>query len=213
MSKVLCGKVCIGAVNVCYSGVEHSVAALADCLVRSAASQIGLVEEEAALLEELGSCWESREAVYEIASHVGTTQNSMELLDRIIGSAVSITPGCCGVLWIEDGGLLRPIAVKNAPALAAPDTLDGIAGMALAGLSATVLNWGREIEAAQVTSPELSRAHSVSVIPIGTAHGLVGALEVWSVQTGSRLDSRDIKLLQNLAQQAGIGIENHRLCP
>ncbi|MGH9827105.1 MAG: PP2C family protein-serine/threonine phosphatase, partial [Blastocatellia bacterium] len=208
---VRCGKVVLGRVWACYDGADRSLAAVIDYMVDAASKLVNLEEEEEALLEELSSCWENLEAVYEISSDTGSIQNPRELLDRIVGRALSLSTGLAGVLWIEEGAALQPIVTKNAMEMEPRDPSRGLIGKALSCFCASIINGRDEIVAAEGPNPELERAVSAAVIPLMTRHGFLGVLELWNEEEGSRFHSRDVKLLQTLAHQAGTVVENERL--
>ncbi|HEY6331296.1 MAG TPA: GAF domain-containing protein, partial [Blastocatellia bacterium] len=203
----------LGGIRVCYqSGADSAVVTAIECLVKSAAERISLEDEERALLEELSSCWESLEAVYEIGSNVGANHAPLELLDRIVARAVSTSPSLAGVLWVTDEEQLQPIVCRNVTGLTVKPAAQGLVGRAMANVtSPTAINGCDQIQALPGPNPELSRACCAAVVPLVTRQGTLGALEVWSETDGCRLDSRVVRLLQTLAHQAGMVIENDRL--
>lgn len=201
----------VGAVLLCCGWQERPIQAAMEHLVRSTIHQLHLEEEEEALLEELSASWESLEAVYEISSDLRSLQNPRDLLDRILRRAISIQEGLQAVLWLEEGGRLEPIITTDTLKVEPRDKTQGLIGKALAEHSSIVLNGRSRLAAVKGLEPELRGAASVAIAPISTRRGLLGALAVWQEHGRSEFDSRTMRLVEALALQAAMVVENDRL--
>ncbi|MBX3278697.1 MAG: anti-sigma factor antagonist [Acidobacteria bacterium] len=199
----------LGEITILDTPGASSLLPAIEYLIETAFQQFAVSRQEEALLEELSASWESLEAVYEISSDLRTIQTPNELLDRIVRRAAAIDENLSVVLWIGRDGRLEPLALFNATA---PDKglEDGLVGRSIAERKAVVLN-GRAKIAASGNDVELERANGVAIAPIATRQGLLGALEVWKEGGESSFDSHTIRLIQALALQAAMVVENDRL--
>ena len=112
-SQVFCDSEYIGDLAICNPIEQPYLAGVTEYLARAAASRIAQERREESLLEELSDSWESLEAVYEISADLHTIQNASDLLDRIIRRAAAVADGLRAVLWLEQGGELKPLVAKN----------------------------------------------------------------------------------------------------
>ncbi|HVQ40009.1 MAG TPA: SpoIIE family protein phosphatase [Pyrinomonadaceae bacterium] len=191
-------------------GQEH-VTGIMRHLIDLALSNLRLRSEEESLLEELSSSWESLEAVYEISSDLRAVKTPADLLERIMNRAVAIGDGMSAALWIQDGEDLIPYALANVDSLANKNSVRGLVAKAVTARRAIVFNDAELLAAEGCFDSELEGATSLAVAPIATGQGLLGALEVWSAGGNKCFDSHTVNLIQALALQAAMVIENDRL--
>jgi sigma-B regulation protein RsbU (phosphoserine phosphatase) len=201
----------LGSVVVCCDSRQAPVLTALRQIVQTVVRQVELERENAALLVELAGSWESLEAVYELSSDMRILQDPADLLDRITAKAASIHPGLGAILWLEAYGQLVPMATKNIPPLDSRPLGEGLIARVLAERGPIILNSRAQIIAVRPLEPELRQAVSLAIIPVATRQGLLGVLEVWQEQGEPDFDSRMLRLLEALALQAAMVIENDRL--
>lgn len=167
--------------------------------------------QEEALLQELSASWESLDALFEWTVDMRNLPNRQEMLNRIIDRAVAVRPGANAILWIEEDGRLVPTAwVASDEPQPRPLQL-GVVGRALDQKSSLILRRAGHLSKILDTEPELRQAASVVVVPISTQSQLHGALEVWTSDTELDFESPHLRLLEALAMQAALVVENERL--
>ncbi|MCC7340022.1 MAG: SpoIIE family protein phosphatase [Bryobacterales bacterium] len=167
--------------------------------------------QEEALLEELSASWESLDALFEWTVDMRNLPDRQDLLNRIVERAVAVRAGANAILWIEDNGTLMPTAWV-APAVPQPRPLQtGIVGRALDQRSSLILRRAGHLSHILDDEPELREAASVVVVPISTQSQLHGALEVWTDDCVEDFESPHLRLLETLAMQAALVVENDRL--
>jgi serine phosphatase RsbU (regulator of sigma subunit)/anti-sigma regulatory factor (Ser/Thr protein kinase) len=201
----------LGTVIVCCDSRQASVLAAVRQIVHTVVRHVELERENASLLVELAGSWESLEAVYELSSDMRILQDPADLLSRITGKAASIHAGLGAVLWLIDEGQLVPMATKNIPTVETRPLGEGLMAQVLAERSPIILNSRVQIVAVMQLEPELRQAVSLAIIPVATRQGVLGVLEVWQDQGEHEFDSRMLRLLEALALQAAMVIENDRL--
>ena len=208
--EAICDNRNLGQIYIDYEeGREFMVQAVAS-LIDAALRQLATERREEALLEELSASWESLEAVYEISSYFHTLQTPTAMLERIVGRAVAIQDSLRAILWIAQGPKLEPLVCRNASVSAPKMPPDGLVGRVIATRKAVVIN-GLAWVIATGEDAELSRACSLAIFPIATRQGILGALEVWREDEKGEFDSSAILLLQVLALQAAMVVENDKL--
>jgi len=209
-SQMLCDGEYIGDLAICNPIEQPYLAGVIEYLARIAAGRIAQERREASLLEELRASSESLEAVYESSRDLRTLQNPGELLDRIVSRSAAVADDLCAALWLEQDGVLHPTAMKNAAGLQPKTGGNSLLRRSMAGGSPLVINDRECISESHRDDPELRLAQSVALVPMKTRQGLSGALAVWT--EGHRdFDSRSLRLLQTLALQAAMVIENECL--
>ncbi len=201
----------IGTVCVVYDANQPFAKASIERVIEHAIGTLALQREEESLLEELSASWESLEAVYEISSGLRAVESPAELLDRIMSRAIAIDDKLRAAFWIEHDGTLVPMAMKNVEGLMPKSVTQGLLAKTIAGRTAVIINDRSKIRPHLEHSPELRAATSVAMVPIGTAQGLRGVLELWQENGHRQFDSHTIGLIQALALQAAMVIENDRL--
>jgi serine phosphatase RsbU (regulator of sigma subunit)/anti-sigma regulatory factor (Ser/Thr protein kinase) len=201
----------LGSVIVCCDSGQSPVLAALQQIVQTVVRRVELERENASLLVELAGSWESLEAVYELSSDMRILQDPADLLDRITAKAASIHAGLGAILWLETDGQLVPMATKNISPLNTRPLGEGLIARVLAERGPIILNSRIQIISVQQLEPELRQAVSLAIVPVATRQGLLGVLEVWQNQGEPEFDSRMLRLLEALALQAAMVIENDRL--
>jgi phosphoserine phosphatase RsbU/P len=201
----------VGAVVVCCDLTQQPIQQAICHLVRATIRRLEVEQENDSLLEELSVSWESLEAVYEISSDLRLLQNPRDLLHRITKKAAAIQEGLRAILWLEEAGQLAPVAIENAVGVQSRGREQGLLGQVLAERSPVIFNGRPHLVAIHDLDPELQRAASVAIVPVATRQGILGALEVWQEHGRSEFDSGAMRLLEALALQAAMVIENDRL--
>lgn len=180
--------------------------ATVEMLVESALQRLASGAEEEALLEELSASWESLEAVYEISSEMRGLQSPQISLEKIARRAASTQEGLRAVIWLNDesgfGLLGSSEVVVPAPATA------GLLTAAGEGRGVIVYNDPGHLARICGLEAEFSRARSLALAPIATNKGRYGELIVWHETAGEVFGSRQTRLLEALALQAAMVIEN-----
>jgi phosphoserine phosphatase RsbU/P len=201
----------LGSVVVCCDSSQSPALAALRQIVQTVVRRVELERENASLLVELAGSWESLEAVYELSSDMRILQDPADLLDRITGKAASIHAGLGAILWLEDNGQLVPMSTKNIPPLNTRPLGEGLIAQVLAERGPIILNSRPQIISVTQLEPELRQAVSLAIVPVATRQGLLGVLEVWQEWGEPEFDSRMLRLLEALALQAAMVIENDRL--
>ncbi|RMG44468.1 MAG: hypothetical protein D6723_19290 [Acidobacteria bacterium] len=202
----------VGKIILCGSTHAASVLLPMRRLVELIIHQVDLQKDQEALLQELSASWDSLAAVYEISSDLRWLESPQELLDRIVSRATAMRQGLRAILWLEQGGQLEPVAVKNVAPPAPRSAHVGLVGKALKEQREIVINGRSRLAVAiEELEPELRTAANVAITPVATRQGLLGALEVWQENDHGVFDSRITRLMETLALQAAMVIENDRL--
>ncbi len=198
-----------GVVQVFQAGAGGAVAFL-DQLTSAWSAELAATLREEALLEELSSSWESLEALYEVSSSLRLSNSPEVLLEGLLTRATTIGPDLQAVLWLlQADGTIRAAAAQNC----APQTIlepSGPVARCMATRNSLIVN--RRAALAAMPLPEhLRTAHQVAVAPIVTSEGLKGVLELWRSEPGSEFTTHLLRLIEALAHQAGLVMDNDRL--
>lgn len=200
-----------GAVIMCYRGVTQNASPIVGELVRLALRNAELRENEAALLGELSASWESLEAVYEISSDMRARQSTKNILDKLTERAVAVHESMRAALWLAKDSRLEPTAMKNVVGLIGRERGAGLIDRSLRDGATVVYDGFRRGSQVDEFEEELQSAVSVVVVPVATKGEQVGALVVWQNERGVNFDTRVVRLVEALAHQAAMVIENERL--
>jgi sigma-B regulation protein RsbU (phosphoserine phosphatase) len=201
----------LGTALICCEANQRPLVEAIRQLAYAALRHVELERENDSLMEELSASWESLEAVYEISADMRLLNDAADVLNRIATKALTIQSGLRAVLWREQGGQLIPTGAKETRGLAARALEDGLIKQAMSRRQAIILNGRARILSAPTLEPELRNAVSLAVVPVATRQGVLGALAVWQEQGDTEFDSRALRLLETLALQAAMVIENERL--
>ncbi|MDZ7637671.1 MAG: SpoIIE family protein phosphatase [Bryobacterales bacterium] len=199
----------VGHIHLC--APDRASASGINSLLGSTLELVEKERQEEALLQELSASWESLDALFEWTVDMRNLPNRQEMLNRIIDRSVAVRPGANAILWIEESGKLVPTAWV-APDTPQPRPLElGVVGRALDQKSSLILRRAGHLSKILDTEPELRSAASVVVVPISTQSQLHGALEVWTSDSELDFESSHLRLLEALAMQAALVVENERL--
>ena len=155
------------------------------------------------------------------------------LLDRIATTAAELVGDGCQVTLLEPDGdtLINAANAHRDPALAADYRAylaglgRGVSKATSASVSATVARSGEprlvaEVDPATLVAqtdealkPLVARlnVHSFAVVPIPARQSIIGTLSLMRCRPGAGYTRDDLTLLQELADRAGLAIENARL--
>jgi sigma-B regulation protein RsbU (phosphoserine phosphatase) len=182
-----------------------------DQMVQSWSLEIaGLLREEA-LLEELSSSWESLEALYEVSSSLRLSNSPQELLQGLLARAVTIGAGLRAALWLlQPGGVLQLCAVENSEPLGEIRP-SGPLARCMQTRAALAINRRSDLRRMAPLPDHLRDAEQVAIAPITTSEGLKGFLEIWRTVPGNEFNTHILRLIEALAHQTGLVIDNDRL--
>lgn len=182
-----------------------------EALVQSWSLEVASLLREEALLEELSSSWESLEALYEVSSSLRLSNSPEELLRGLLVRATTIGPDLAAALWLlQPDGTLRAAAVENALAVPSIRSTGPIA-KCIVSRASLVVNKRSELRRMDGLPEHLSDAEQVAMAPIVTSEGLRGVLELWRTAAGAEINSHVLRLIEALAHQAGLVMDNDRL--
>jgi sigma-B regulation protein RsbU (phosphoserine phosphatase) len=200
-----------GTILMCWeAGQACSPVALRE-LIQAALRHVELAQENEALLEELSVGWESLEAVYEISSDLRLLQDPMALLDRITSKAVSFQEGLRAILWLWEAGQLMPAAAKNIGRPPPRPAEQGLIGKVLTERHGCLMNRQAPVLRAPAEDAELEHATSLALAPVVARQRGLGVLAVWREDDTREFDSHTMRLVEALALQAAMVIDNDRL--
>ena len=186
-------------------------------LLQGVAHQVGLAVSRARLFEEAQEKTRRLETLTRLAQGLTATLSGDQVLERVVDAAVELLGVSIARLWLldDDGGRLTLGA--SAGPVAAPAGLRELAvGEGLVGLVVT--------RRASVTIPDLpgdarvlntARLRAEGIVSAAGVPVMVGSRLIGALAVGSRehhpYTSEEVALLQSLANQAAIAIDNARL--
>ena len=182
-------------------------------IVESVLKQIKLTRQDSLLLTELGDCWASLEAIYDIHSLPHTARSLESIIDRILARAVGGEVGLNAGLWVELNGRLVRYGANQSELSLSTSTFDGsgLLGFAMVEQRLVVIddcyNDPRGIE----LPVEFAEAGRILIAPVSSRHGTRGIVALWGPQGEKPFDSRIIRQTQALATQGVMAIEGDRL--
>ncbi|MDH4207932.1 MAG: GAF domain-containing protein, partial [Anaerolineae bacterium] len=185
-------------------------------VLQSLANLTAIAIKEARLID----AEQRRAEQFRVISEVGASITSILTVDELVQEVVHLVKASLGyyhtaIGLIEDGELVMKAGVGahwEDPDFK-PSRLqvggEGItAWVASTGQPLLVPDVGQDSRYLQLASPEEIRAEVA--VPLKTTTGVIGVLDVQSDQTGG-LDESDLAVLESVAHQAAIAIENARL--
>lgn len=209
--QVLFGGENLGTVILCcpfeFSGGDYYLRLITEYSVE----EMSRIEDETALLSELGMSWESLQAIYDLTADLSAFQNPQKLLEKITERATSIGDETRAVLWLENGESLVPITSANILGLDLRRKNFGLIGEAFTQKRSIICDNVAKIKFIAKSERELQNAVRLAVFPIATPLKNYGVLAVWQDNENSIFDSRTTRLLDTLALQAAMIIETERL--
>jgi signal transduction histidine kinase/regulator of replication initiation timing len=189
-------------------------------LVKNFAAQAVIAIENARLLNELRESLEQQTATSEVLQVISSSPGDLNpVFEAILDNAVHICKTHFGVLLLFEGGQMRVVAMKNAPrAFAEMRRRDPYIPLEKSILG-SVVRTHKLAHVSDITAEEpyassplakVGGARTALGVPMLKEDELVGAI-VFFRQDVMPFSEKEIKLLQNLAAQAVIAIENARL--
>src|SRR6516162_4965601 len=189
-------------------------------LVKNFAAQAVIAIENARLLNELRESLEQQTATSEVLQVISSSPGALNpVFEAILDNAVRICRTHFGVLLLFEGGRMRVVAMKNAPrAFAEMRRRDPYIPLEKSILG-SVVRTHKLAHVSDITAEEpyassplakIGGARTALGVPMLKEDELVGAI-VFFRQEVMAFSEKEIKLLQNLAAQAVIAIENARL--
>ena len=189
-------------------------------LVKNFAAQAVIAIENARLLNELRESLEQQTATSEVLQVISSSPGDLNpVFEAILDNAVRICRTHFGVLLLFEGGRMRVVAMKNAPrAFAEMRRRDPYIPLEKSILG-SVVRTHKLAHVSDITAEEpyassplakVGGARTALGVPMLKEDELVGAI-VFFRQEVMAFSEKEIKLLQNLAAQAVIAIENARL--
>ena len=155
--------------------------------------------------------------VYEVAEQVNSTLELDECLDRIIDGAYRIfrAEKVSLMLVSEDSEEMRICAARNVPDEVIADTRilpgQGLAGkVALSGEPLVVSDMEDDPRLRQKSKRQY-RTGSFAIVPLKHKDRVLGVINLTNRSDGTSFSDDDLALLQALANQATVAIENSRL--
>jgi GAF domain-containing protein len=185
-------------------------------LLTSIGQQIGVAVENASLYEAEQRRAEQFRVVSEVGRHITSILPVDELLDeivRLIKESFGYYLVTVGLIE-EDQVVFRAGAKTDWPE---PQFLPPSLPVGSSGITAWVAATGKPLLAPDVSQeprylfwPDSSETRSELAVPLLTKTGVIGVLNVESDRLNA-FDLTDVQMLQSLANQAAIAIENARL--
>jgi GAF domain-containing protein/CheY-like chemotaxis protein len=186
-------------------------------LLQGVAHQVGLAVSRAGLFEEAQEKTRRLETLARLAQGLTATLSGDQVLERVVGAAIELLGGSIARIWLLDEDGQRLTLGASAGPVAAPEGVRVLAvGEGLVGLVVT--------RRAAVSIPDLPadarvrntarlRAEgivSAAGVPLMVGTRIIGALAV-GTQARHEYTAEELALLQSLANQAAIAIDNARL--
>ena len=201
----------LGRVVLCCAKSSHQAEKTLEKIVDLAKRELSRIEDEKALLAELGASWESLQAVYELNTDFSTFQDSTILLKKITARTAAINSKIQSVLWLENDEWLEPAAAKCSIELAPRNKTHGLIGKTYAGRQSVIYNDVPKADNFGEFEIEFKNARRLAIVPLMTGLAAYGVLAVWFENEDQAFDSQAMRLLDTLALQAAMITENDRL--
>jgi sigma-B regulation protein RsbU (phosphoserine phosphatase) len=196
-----------------YGETSGPIFQLLNTTIRSVLEKLEVERREEMLLDELGSNWESLEAIYEISADVLRYGDVKEALERLIDRFTGLQDDLRAALFLTRSGRLQPIA-----------------GLQFTGQKTGAFEWkdlgpleepiraGRAIvineRAAQPETagnvPWLGFPR-VAAAPVTSRQKVIGLLAVWREDTRFEFGAPFSRLMEAITYQASMLLESDRL--
>ncbi|MBS1792413.1 MAG: SpoIIE family protein phosphatase [Acidobacteria bacterium] len=201
----------LGRVVLCCSPATPHGEKTLQKLVALAIGELTAGDDETALLEELSASWESLQAVYDLNADFSSTKDPKSLLRKITERAIAVGEKVQSVLWLENGDNLEPAAANCNCQLTPRPATTGLTGRVFSNGRSVIFNNFAHSEHDEELDAELKNAFRVAFVPLTTRVATYGVLVVWQESDDFLFDSRKMRLLDTLALQAAMVVENDRL--
>lgn len=180
---------------------------LVGALLQSSLKALETERREELFLEELGTNWESLEALYEISTEALRFGNINDALKRLMDRLTVLQDGLHAALFIRRDGLYYPL-------IGAGQDLSGLAPSQLGPVEEAVEEL-RLIVVNQLTQPPderacWRRASGLAAAPFAW-EGSLGFVVVWNEEGNCDLDSSVLRMLEAMTYQASVMMQSDRL--
>ena len=185
-------------------------------LLQGVAHQVGLAVSRAALLAETQEKSRRLEALARLAQGLTATLSGDQVLERVVGAAVELLGASMARLWLLDDDGQRLTLGALAGQVAAPELRslavgEGLVGLVVArGTSITMPDVQSDTRARNASRLSAEGIVSAAGVPLAVGARILGALAVGTTERHD-YSEEELSLLQSLANQAAIAIDNARL--
>jgi len=186
-------------------------------LLQGVALQVGLAVARAALFAEAQVKSRHLETLARLAQGLSATLSGDQVIERVVAAAVELLGCSIARLWLLDDDGQRLTLGASAGPMTAPEGLRSLAvGEGLVGLVVTrraAVTMPDVPGDARVRNAELLRAEGIASaagVPLLVGARLIGALAIGD-RDRRNYTEEELALLQSLANQAAIAIDNARL--
>jgi two-component system, NtrC family, sensor kinase len=195
-------------------------------LVKNFAAQAVIAIENTRLLNELRQSLEQQTATADVLSVISSSPGDLApVFEAMLANATRICEAKFGMLWLAEGGGLRPVALHGVPAaLAGERPSDRVVHFTPETPTGRLVATKRSVQVADITTDpgyingfqplvrlaDLGGARTLLMVPMLKDDALIGAIAVYR-QEVRQFDDKQIALVTNFAAQAVIAIENTRL--
>ncbi len=198
-------------VHLYFSGRTATERHLLETTVRTLLEKLEVEKREELLLDELGSNWESLEALYEISTDVLRFGDVRQALSRLIERLTSLQDGLAACLFINRNSRLEPLTASyEQPAVIEWSDLGAITTPIQESRSVVIND-----PAARATgdgSLPWDTATSLAAAPITSQRQtVIGLLLVWRNDQRYIFDAPFSRLLEAITHQASMLLESDRL--
>ena len=171
----------------------------------------------AALLAETQEKSRRLEALARLAQGLTATLSGDQVLERVVGAAVELLGGSMARLWLLDDDGQRLTLGASAGQVPAPAGLrslavgEGLVGLVVArGTPITMPDVQSDAQARHAARLAAEGIASAASVPLQVGARVLGALAVGTTERHDYTEE-ELSLLQSLANQAAIAIDNARL--
>src|SRR6185503_7854387 len=186
-------------------------------LLQGVAHQVGLAVVRAALFAETQEKSRRLETLTRLTQGLSATLSGDQVLQKVVESAVELLGSNMARLWLVDDDGANLTLGAAAGAVATPEGLrtiaigEGLVGLAVARRVAVTMpdvqNDPRALNAARLRAEGIA---SAAAAPLVAGNRVLGALAI-GTRALRHFPAEEMSLLQSLADQAAIAIDNARL--
>jgi sigma-B regulation protein RsbU (phosphoserine phosphatase) len=186
---------------------QASSVKLVSALLQSSLRAIEAERREELLLEELGSNWESLDALYEISTEALRFGDIKEALRRLIVRLTTLQEGLKSALFIRREGTYYPLVGTDQEFGPLTASQLGPVEKAVTEMQVVLVNQ----PAASIDEQACWRnAASLAAAPFAW-EGSVGFVVVWNETKGHGFDSSVVRMLEAITYQASVMMQGDRL--
>lgn len=154
----------------------------------------------------------------EVTTTISSTLDLNQLLDRVLDAAADLTDSEIAsiLFWDDPAGQLEVAAANGTNLLSKNVTIpadNSIAGLVVRDGAPMILDdvKGKMQALGEIEALADCNIRNMAVVPLKTKRGILGALEAINKHEPDNFDDQDLVMLQALAAQASVSIENARL--